>query len=230
MNSVPEDRDVKSAPPGRARLAARLMISVPLAAGPQDWRGATAMTDPELPAGYRPSAGTPLVTQADRWAWQRRAARALAGNLDAHPDLPQITWTVGPTGSLSGHVNGLAPAEQVRATFTAWQRALRLESVSEVPIRDTGVISLSGQVYCGTVRVALLARVYDPLPEDEEPAATPAQGPAPRPDDHVHHAPGGRPRAVGQRGSGPEARPGRSQAGPLISPRSPDGPHATPHL
>jgi hypothetical protein len=205
------------------------MISVPLA-GLRDWRGATAMTDPELPAGYRPPPGTPLVTQADRWAWQRRAVSALAGILDVHPDLPQITWTVGPMGSLSGQVNGLAPAEEVRATFTAWQRALCLDSVSEVPIRDTGVISLSGQMYNGTVRVALLARVYGPLPQDEELAGTPAEGPAPRSDDHVHHAPGSRPLAAGQRGSASATRPGRSQAGPLIPPRSPDGPQATPNL
>jgi hypothetical protein len=188
------------------------------------------MTDPELPPGYRPPPGTPLVTQADLWAWQRRAVRALADILDANPGLPQVTWTIGPTGSLNGHVNGLAPAEEVRATFAAWRHALRVEHIHEVPIRDTGVTSLSGTAYQGTARVSLTARVYGPLPDDEEPSPTPAARPEPKPDDHVHHAPGSQPRAVGQRRSGLATRQGRSHAGPPIPPRSPDGPQATPHL
>jgi hypothetical protein len=39
-----------------------------------------------------------------------------------------------------------------------------------VPIRDTGVTSLSGKVYNGTVHVAILARVYGPFPDDVESA------------------------------------------------------------
>ena len=45
------------------------------------------------------------ITQADRDRWQRQAARELAAILDAHPGLPLIAWTVGPSGgSLSGRV------------------------------------------------------------------------------------------------------------------------------
>lgn len=110
------------------------------------------MTDPDdIGPGYVPPPGTPLVTQADRWSWQRKAGRALGDILDAHPDLPQIVWTVGPTGGLTGQVGGLAPAEEVSATFAAWQRPLGLESLREAPIRDTGVTALSGQAYHGIV-------------------------------------------------------------------------------
>jgi hypothetical protein len=65
--------------------------------------------------------GAPEIAQADRARWQRRAAAELAAILDACPDLPCIAWTVGPAGSvLAGEVSGLAPAGQVRETFSAW--------------------------------------------------------------------------------------------------------------
>ena len=67
------------------------------------------------------------ITQGERSWWQRRAAAELAAILAACPDLPCISWTVGPAGSvLVGQVNGLAPAAQVRETFTAWRLALAL--------------------------------------------------------------------------------------------------------
>ena len=67
------------------------------------------------------------ITDAERSGWQRRAARELAAILDAHRDLPVIAWIVGPAGSvLTGQINGLAPAVQVRGTFDAWRAALRL--------------------------------------------------------------------------------------------------------
>jgi hypothetical protein len=59
------------------------------------------MTHLESEPGWTPPPGTPLVTQADRWGWQRKAVRGLADILDAHPDLPQIVWTIGPTGALA---------------------------------------------------------------------------------------------------------------------------------
>jgi hypothetical protein len=63
----------------------------------------------------------PGITQADRAGWQRRAAAELARILESHPDLPCITWTVGPAGSVVvGRVSGLAPACQVRQVFRAW--------------------------------------------------------------------------------------------------------------
>ena len=49
------------------------------------------------------------IGQAERAAWQRAAAE-LAAILDAHDDLPLITWTVGPAGSvLARRVSGLFP-------------------------------------------------------------------------------------------------------------------------
>ncbi len=187
------------------------------------------MTNDELSPGWSPPPGTPLVTQADRWGWQRKAVRALAEILDAHPDLPQIAWHVGPTGSLAGQVNGLAPAEEVRATFTAWRRALRLENVREVPIRDTGITSLSGKVYYGTVHVAILARVFGPLPDDVEPAGSPEAGAERRPDDHADRTPRSQP-VAGQRRSASATQPDHRQAGPLIPPRTPEGPQPTQGL
>jgi hypothetical protein len=64
----------------------------------------------------------------------------LAAILDAHPELPAITWTLSCTGGLAGQVNGIGiPPEEARATFTTWRQALRLDNVKEAPIRDTGV-------------------------------------------------------------------------------------------
>ena len=68
------------------------------------------------------------ITQADRAWWQQRAAAELGSILHQNPDLACIGWTVGPAGSvLAGHVNGLAPAAQVRAVFDSWRHALVLE-------------------------------------------------------------------------------------------------------
>jgi len=68
------------------------------------------------------------IGHGERALWQRRAAAELAAILDAHPDLPVITWTVGPAGSvLAGQVSGLAPAARVREVFGAWRQALALE-------------------------------------------------------------------------------------------------------
>jgi len=65
------------------------------------------------------------ITQGERAWWQRRAAAELAAILDACPDLPCISWTVGPAGSvLAGQVSGLAPSARVREVFGAWRSAL----------------------------------------------------------------------------------------------------------
>jgi hypothetical protein len=72
------------------------------------------------------------ISQAERNAWQRRAAAALVGLLDEHRDLPVITWTVGPAGSvLVGRVNGLQPSATARAVFDAWTAALGLDERRE---------------------------------------------------------------------------------------------------
>jgi hypothetical protein len=189
------------------------------------------MTDPE-PAGYVPLPGTPLVSQADCWHRQCETLRVLADILDAHPDLPAITWTVSWLGGVTGEVFGLGvPPEQARATFTAWQQALRLENVKETPIRDTGIVSLSGRTYWGTVRVGLTARAYYPLPDDDapsqEPAATDAQQAAAAPGRPAHPARANREPAGSPRGSAPVTRPDRLQTGPLIRPRPAEGPQPT---
>src|SRR5258705_495550 len=56
---------------------------------------------------------------------------------------------------------------------------LRLEQVKETRMRDTGIVSLSGRTYRGTVRVGLTARAYSPLPDDEAPSQEPAATEAP---------------------------------------------------
>ena len=72
------------------------------------------------------------ITRDDQARWQRQAAGELARILDAHPELPAITWTVGPAGPvLAGQVNGLAPAARVREVFGLWRAALALEEHRE---------------------------------------------------------------------------------------------------
>jgi hypothetical protein len=154
------------------------------------------MTGPE-PAAHALPPGAPLITQADCWRRQRETLRVLADILDAHPDLPAITWTVSWLGGVNGDVLGLGmPPEQVRATFTAWRQALRLGSVQESPIRDTGIVSMVGRTYRGIVRVSLTARAYYPLPDDTEPVAGPTR-------DGASHRPRGRTAARRDRASHP---------------------------
>ena len=55
------------------------------------------------------------ISQGERALWRRRAAAELGRILAAHPDLPCISWTVGPAGSVVvGRISGLARAGQVR--------------------------------------------------------------------------------------------------------------------
>ena len=75
---------------------------------------------------------SPAIAQAGRAGWQRRAAAELARILEGHPELPCITWTVGPAGSvIVGRVSGLVPSRQVRQVFRAWQQALGLGECGE---------------------------------------------------------------------------------------------------
>jgi len=72
------------------------------------------------------------ISQAGQSRWQQQAAGELARILDAHPQLPAITWTVGPAGPvLAGQVNGLAPAAGVREVSGLWRAALALEEHRE---------------------------------------------------------------------------------------------------
>jgi hypothetical protein len=98
------------------------------------------------------------ITQADRERWQREAVRELAAILDAHPDLPLITWAVGPAGGgLSGRVAGPVPGS--RAVFTAWQQALGLDDVLEVPAGEGAAVWLRARARRGSVQVTVTATV-----------------------------------------------------------------------
>jgi len=101
------------------------------------------------------------ITHAERAGWQRRAAGELAAILDTHRDLPIIAWTVVPAGStLVGHVNGLAPADEVRQAFDTWRAALTLIEHSEVTSCG-GTTYLRAVAYRNRVRVGLTATVFD---------------------------------------------------------------------
>lgn len=105
------------------------------------------------------------VSQGERALWQRRAAAELTAILDAHRDLPVITWTVGPAGSvLAGQVSGLAPAARVRGVFTAWREALAL---TEDPGQQMsgGTTWLHAAARRHQVTVRLTATVFDEGPE-----------------------------------------------------------------
>jgi hypothetical protein len=101
------------------------------------------------------------ITQADRAGWQRQAVRELAAVLDAHGDLPAITWMVGQAGSvLAGRVGGLAPAARVREVFAAWRAALALEDYRERP-GGGGTVYLQASARRGGVKVRLAAVVLE---------------------------------------------------------------------
>lgn len=103
------------------------------------------------------------ITHAHRAGWQRRAAGELAGILNAHPDLPIITWTLAPSGSLLiGQVNEPAPAARLRSTFEDWRSALRLTAPREVTFSG-GSVFLTTQAERDGVRIKLTAT----LPPDE---------------------------------------------------------------
>jgi len=101
------------------------------------------------------------IGQVERAAWQRQAAAELAAILDAHDDLPLITWTVGPAGSvLAGRVSGLFPAAQARSVFTAWQKGLALEEAREDQMSG-GTTVLHAAARGRGVTVRLTATVHD---------------------------------------------------------------------
>jgi hypothetical protein len=100
------------------------------------------------------------ITQADRERWQRDAVRELAAILDAHPGLPLIAWAVGPAGgSLAGRIAGPVPGVGTRAAFMAWQQALGLEDVLEVPAAGGGgdAVWLRARIRRGSVRITVTA-------------------------------------------------------------------------
>jgi hypothetical protein len=104
-------------------------------------------------------------TQAEQRLWQQRAAAELTTILAAHQDLPAIAWTVAPAGCvLTGHVNGLAAAGQVRATFTGWRSALGLGGGPGERVGDAGTVRLQATACRRQVRVRLTATVFDDEP------------------------------------------------------------------
>jgi hypothetical protein len=104
------------------------------------------------------------ITQADRAWWQQRAAAELGSVLHQNPDLACIGWTVGPAGPvLAGHVNGLAPAAQVRAVFDSWCHALALEDYRGH--QDGGTAFLHAAARRNQVTIRLTATVFGDEPE-----------------------------------------------------------------
>jgi hypothetical protein len=101
--------------------------------------------------------------QVEQWLWQRRAVGELAAILAVHRDLPAIAWTVAPAGcTLAGHVNTLASAGQVRATFARWSQALGLdETAGEHAGGGRGPAYLQAMADRHQVRVRLAATVFD---------------------------------------------------------------------
>lgn len=101
------------------------------------------------------------ITHAERAGWQRRAAAELAAILHAHRDLPVIAWTVGPAGAtLTGHIHGLAPAQEVRASFDAWRTALMICEHTDTR-SGHGVAYLRALTRRNRVHLGLTATVFD---------------------------------------------------------------------
>ena len=109
-----------------------------------------------------------MTTWTEPARWQQRAAAELASILRHCPHLPPITWTVGPAGStLTGHVNGLAPALTVEETFHAWASALALDEKPPRPAaRQTAYLRAAA------ARNQVWIRITATLFNDNEPGAT----------------------------------------------------------
>jgi hypothetical protein len=100
------------------------------------------------------------ITHGERTGWQRRAAAELARILGDHRDLPVIAWTVGSAGAnLVGHVSGLQPGVQVRATFDVWRVALALTEHTESASGAT--THLRAVAHRNRVQVGINATVLD---------------------------------------------------------------------
>jgi hypothetical protein len=97
--------------------------------------------------------------QVEQWLWQRRAAAELVAILKAHPDLPSIAWTVGPTGcGLTGQVTA-AGASAVGAMFHGWRAGLGLGEYTQTT--GQGICYLQAAQRRDRIRVMLTATVHD---------------------------------------------------------------------
>jgi hypothetical protein len=104
------------------------------------------------------------ISHSDRSRWQRRAAGELVRVLEVHPDLPVITWTVGPAGSvLVGRINALAPAAEVRSNFQSWRQALGLRELTAFSASTDEVLRLSASTIRNQVQIQLTATVIGGL-------------------------------------------------------------------
>ena len=111
------------------------------------------------PAGQAMSRGRLEVTDGDRLRWQRHAACALTALLQDAPALPPLTWAIGPTGVLVGHLAGLSPAGQLRERFQAWVAALELSERPPATSPGGTVRYLAAEAMRGQVRLRVTASV-----------------------------------------------------------------------
>lgn len=101
------------------------------------------------------------ITHGERIGWQRRAVMRLTEILDEHRDLPPLAWTVADAGAtLVGQVNSLGPADEIRAAFDGWCRALGARERAETA-SPSGSACLWATTRTGRVRITLTATVFD---------------------------------------------------------------------
>jgi hypothetical protein len=116
-----------------------------------------------MPAHQRRPARQPAprsawVSQADQARWQQEASAELDAILAAHPDLPPISWTITPSGRITGQALVPGDPHGSRELFTAWQQGLELQDVRETTMSDdTSYVCARGSR--GTVRLTLTAVV-----------------------------------------------------------------------
>jgi hypothetical protein len=108
------------------------------------------------PFGGAASGGS-WVTQADRAGWQRQSARELVKILAECAELPAMTWTITPGGHLTGRIGDRADLGGVRAAFTAWRRALRMDDVQEVASGEGAPAYLRASASRDGIRVTITA-------------------------------------------------------------------------
>jgi hypothetical protein len=125
---------------------------------------------PARQAAPRPS----WVTQADRARWQQQALAELSAILAAHPGLPAISWTITPSGGLTGQALVPGDPHGSRELFTAWREALELHDVRETTMGD-GTCYVRVQTSRGTIRVTLTAIVASPDTRTTPAVAVPGQ-------------------------------------------------------
>lgn len=109
------------------------------------------------------------ITEADRYRWQRVAINRLTNLLRVAPeyDLPALTWTVDPTGGLTGAVAG--PDQSRRVAFDLWAATIGANRRTETP-DPSGVTRLYAAAIdvFGRANVAITATLFPPDDTDAE--------------------------------------------------------------